>query len=489
MFDRDFITSSQESRAALDELLGGIVELLVNRSAVAYSGRPPAELERLLDCNLGAGSGDSVARVLERLAAVVENSINVDNPRAIAHLHCATVVPAIAAELLIGALNPSMDSFDQAPAATMIELQLLRYLCARAGFTGKSGGTFTPGATQSNFFGLLLAREAAFAKLGISGWHGGVGGAAGSLRIVCSRAAHFSVEKSAAQLGLGTQAVVRVDCDERFRMSIPALRATLEQVVSEGRSAMAIVATAGTTDFGSIDPLGDVAELAREYGAWLHVDAAYGGALLFSRQHKHKLRGMDQADSVSIDFHKLLWQPIGCGAFLLRDAGNFERVKMHADYLNPEDHEEAGVPDLVTRSLLTSRRFDALKLWVSLQLLGERRIEAMIDQTLALASEIASYIETRPELQLLHSPEIGCVVFRYSPEAEGDGDRINQEIRRGLFESGAAVLGQTRLHDRVCLKMTCLNPRTKAEQLRELVDEVVARGAHLEQDQAPIQSS
>ncbi len=111
----------------------------------------------------------------------------------------------------------------------------------------------------------------------------------------------------------------------------------------------AIVATAGTTDFGSVDPLPEIAALARSAGAWLHVDAAYGGALLFSPLHRDKLQGIALADSLSIDFHKLFWQPIPAGAFLLRDARHFELFELHADYLNPETHEEQGIPDLVTK--------------------------------------------------------------------------------------------------------------------------------------------
>ena len=152
---------------------------------------------------------------------------------------------------------------------------------------------------------------------------------------------------------------------------------------------MAIVATAGTTDFGSVDPLPEIAALAGSAGAWLHVDAAYGGALLFSAQHRDKLRGIEAADSLSVDFHKLFWQPIPCSAFLLRDARHFDAIKLYADYLNPELHEDAGIPNLVTTSLLTTRRFDALKLWISFQTLGRARLAAMIDRTIALAVHAA----------------------------------------------------------------------------------------------------
>ncbi len=206
------------------------------------------------------------------------------------------------------------------------------------------------------------------------------------MRILCSEVAHFTVEKSAAQLGLGTDAVVRVAVDDEFRMRPESLRIALDGMRDQDLLPFAVVATAGTTDFGSVDPLPEIAALSKAAGAWLHVDAAYGGVLLFSPRHREKLNGIESADSLSIDFHKLFWQPIPASAFLLRDARNFELIELHADYLNPETHEEQGIPNLVTSSLLTTRRFDVLKLWFSFQLLGREKLGAMIDRTIELAS-------------------------------------------------------------------------------------------------------
>jgi L-2,4-diaminobutyrate decarboxylase len=265
------------------------------------------------------------------------------------------------------------------------------------------------------------------------------------LRILCSEIAHFTVEKSAAQLGLGTDAVVRVAVDERFRMSALALQDSLDSIRAAGLLPMAIVATAGSTDFCSVDPLLEIAAIARASGAWLHVDAAYGGALLFSPTHREKLQGIDAADSLSIDFHKLFWQPIPCSAFLLRDARYFDAIKLHADYLNPELHQDKGIPNLVTTSLLTSRRFDALKLWISFLSLGRAKLAAVIDRTLELALHAAKVVRNTRHLELVCKPELSTVVFRYVPlDARIDADRLNAELRQRLFDRGIAVIGHTR---------------------------------------------
>jgi len=304
---------------------------------------------------------------------------------------------------------------------------------------------------------------------------------AARMRVLCSEAAHFTVEKSAAQLGLGTDAVVRVAVDDDFRMRPESLRTALDDMRGRNLLPFAIVATAGTTDFGSVDPLPEIAALACSAGAWLHVDAAYGGALLFSQRHRKKLEGIASADSVGIDFHKLFWQPIPASAFLLRDAGHFELIEQHADYLNPETHEEQGIPNLVTNSLLTTRRFDVLKLWLSFQMMGRRKLSAMIDRTLELAVHAADEVCRTSTLQLVHGASLSTVVFRYVPALRGvDEDGFNAALRQRLFDRGVAVIGHTRVRGRQCLKLTCMNPAVTEAQMEALVCTIAEHGRQLE---------
>jgi L-2,4-diaminobutyrate decarboxylase len=259
------------------------------------------------------------------------------------------------------------------------------------------------------------------------------------------------------------------------------LRASLEALRGQGLLPFAVVATAGTTDFGFIDPLNEVASLARSAGAWIHVDAAYGGALLFSRIHRDKLHGIEAADSLGIDFHKLFWQPIPCSAFLLRDKRHFESIELHTDYLNPESHKDQGVPNLVTNSLLTSRRFDVLKLWISFQSLGREKLAAMIERTLQLAVHAADIVRATPKLELLHNPGLSTVVFRYVPSRlEINADQLNSKLRQRLFDRGIAVIGHTSVRGRQFLKFTCMNPAVTEDQLTSLVRIIANHGEQLE---------
>ena len=476
MFESEFLTSSAESKQSYRQLISRAAEIVCECfPSRAYSGAGVSELAALINSNFLPEQGLSSDQIAANFRSVVSNSVAVSDMGTIAHLHCPPLLASLAAEVVISALNQSMDSFDQAPIATIVEQKLMRWLCAQAGLPATADGTFTAGGSQSNYMGLLLARDAFLNKQwNWSAQKRGLHPDSGRLRILCSEVAHFTVEKSAAQLGLGTDAVVRVATDHQFRMSLPALRKEIDQLQAQSLLPMAIVATAGTTDFGSIDPIADIAQIARPAGAWLHVDAAYGGALLFSPRQRGSLAGLEAADSVSIDFHKLFWQPIPCSVFLLADAQQFDLIKMHADYLNPEAHEAAGIPDLVTKSVLTSRRFDALKLWISFQTLGREKLAQMIDRTISLANHAAEVIRRNPRLELMCEPQLSTVVFRVRPiSPDIDSDQLSARIRQQLFHTGRAVIGHTRVRNHPCLKFTCMNPAAHETDLEALIEQIV----------------
>lgn len=477
MFDSEFLTPSADSRRDYQRLIAQIAQIVCESlPSRPYSGKAPKALAAELPPEVLSPQAVPSELIAETLRKVIANSIAISNPRTAAHLHCPPLLASLAAEVVISTLNQSMDSFDQAPFATIIEQRMIRWLCSEFGFSSAADGTLTAGGSQSNYMGLLLARDTFLHKhWNWSAKKAGLPPEAGRLRILCSEVAHFTVEKSAAQLGLGTDSVVRVDVDDNFRMRPVALRDALENLSKQSLLLMAVVATAGTTDFGSIDPLNEVHSLARESNAWVHVDAAYGGALLFGK-HRSQLEGIEAADSITIDFHKLFWQPIPCSALLVRDAKSFDSIKLHSDYLNPEVHEEEGIPNLVTTSLLTSRRFDALKLWISFQSLGREKLGAMIEQTMHLADHAARVIRSEPDLKLMCEPQLSTVVFRYVSDKDSESDRINSEIRRRLFDDGLAVIGHTRVGERQCLKLTCLNPSATEKDMEDLVGLVRSAG-------------
>ncbi|MEV0532927.1 pyridoxal-dependent decarboxylase [Kitasatospora sp. NPDC050463] len=482
----DALAGGAAGPAALAPLLADVLDALAAGAARRAGPLPagsPDELAALAVAGLADAHGpQALARLTELLA---HGAADPADPACAAHLHCPPLAVAAAADLAVSALNPSQDSWDQAPAATALETALLAELAALVGYDpAGAAGVLTSGGTESNLMGLMLARDQ---KLdGIVELDGIPAGA--EPRIIASRAAHFSVQRAAALLGLGERAVVPVPVDRELRMDPAGLASALAEVSWAGQTPIAVVATAGTTDTGAIDPLHTAADLAARYGAWLHVDAAYGGGALLSDRLAPLLDGIARADSVSLDWHKLGWQPAAAGIFLVRRAETYVSLARRAEYLNPADDEQAGYPSLLGRSLRTTRRADAFKIAVTLRTLGRAGLGRLVDACHRLALDAAEAVRAEPELELHAEPVLTTVLFRYRPPGHPDRDAadraavdgINGELRRTLLRTGRAVVGRTELPGdgpgRVRLKLTLLNPHTTAAEVGALLGRVVRTG-------------
>ncbi len=437
--------------------------------------RPEALRARLDAVDLRTPLGSTAAALEEATELYLRDAVYFHHPRYAAHLNCPVALPAIAAEALVTTVNTSMDTWDQSAGATLIEQRLVDWAAGLAGLGPDADGVFTSGGTASNLQAMLLARNTA-----VAGAPGSLPECLAGLRIYASADSHFSISTSASLLGLGAEAVVAIECDALHRMDASALRRALEKDRAAGLRAMAIVATAGTTDFGSIDPLVAIGSLAAEHGAWFHVDAAYGCGLLASRRHRGMLAGIEAADSVTVDFHKSFFQPIGSSAILVRNRAALALVSHHAEYLNPA--AEAGrTPNQVDKSLATTRRFDALKLWVTLRALGTEAIGQMFDSVMDLAAAAAAMVQAHPELELAAEVQLSTVVFRYvpsGPEAATDTatEPLANAIRTALYDSGAAMVAATTIDGVRHLKLTLLNPNTTHGDVAGILDAVVSRG-------------
>ncbi|MCF6524305.1 aspartate aminotransferase family protein [Streptomyces sp. JJ36] len=474
---------------ALEQPVREVLEALADgaraRGGPLPAGAPWVTSESMAKAYATA-DGDGALRTLTE--ALAQGSADPADPACAAHLHCPPLAVAVAADLAVSALNPSQDSWDQAPAATALETRLLAGMAALVGYDPEAAaGVLTSGGTESNLMGLMLARDRVWGRAdGTQIELAGTPGRAARPRIFASAAAHFSVQRAAALLGLGEDAVVPVPVDHLLRMRPDALEQAMAESVARGELPLAVAATAGTTDTGSFDPLGPCADLAARHGAWLHVDAAYGGGALLSPRLAPLLDGLARADSVSLDWHKLGWQPTAAGIFLARRAADYASLARRAVYLNPRDDEEAGYPSLLGLSLRTTRRADAFKIAVTLRTLGTERLGRLVDACHALALAGARAVRADPRLELYAEPVLTAFLFRYLPAdpalaADPEAvDRINAALRRRLLRDGTAVVGRTELPGEgaggVRLKLTLLNPHATAEQVKRLLRLVVAAG-------------
>ncbi|MBA5222952.1 pyridoxal phosphate-dependent decarboxylase family protein [Streptomyces griseoaurantiacus] len=441
------------------------VERVATRIAAAdrpFTGVTVDALSAVVDAvDLDRPLGDTAAALDELEEVYLRDAVYFHHPRYLAHLNCPVVLPALVGEAVLSAVNSSLDTWDQSAGGTLIERRLIDWTAERIGLGPAADGVFTSGGTQSNLQALLLAREEAKTE------------DLARLRVFASEVSHFSVRKSAKLLGLAPEAVVSVPVDRDKRMRTAALSRELEECRNAGLVPMAVVATAGTTDFGSIDPLPGIAELCARYATWLHVDAAYGCGLLVSRRRRDRLAGIEHADSVTVDYHKSFFQPVSSSAVLVRDGDTLRHATYHAEYLNPRRMVAERIPNQVDKSLQTTRRFDALKLWLTLRVMGADGIGELFDEVCDLAAEGWRMLAADPRYDVVVAPSLSTLVFRYIPAAVTDPaavDRANLYARKALFASGDAVVAGTKVNGRHYLKFTLLNPETRTDDIAAVLD-------------------
>ncbi|MDM7890539.1 pyridoxal phosphate-dependent decarboxylase family protein [Curtobacterium caseinilyticum] len=435
----------------------------------------PVLRERVAAVDLDRPLGSAEAAVAEVDALVTAETVWFHDPGYLAHLNCPVAVPAVAAEAVLAAVNPSVDTWDQSRIGTEVERRVVSWVTETIGFTA-GDGVFTSGGTQSNLHALLLARQAATTD-------GRRPTALDDLVVFATASSHFSVRKSAMLLGLPERAVVDVATDTAGRMLPDALAHAIAEARRAGRASMAVVATAGTTDRGCIDPLEPIADVCDLEDVWLHVDAAYGCGLLVSPTRRHLLDGIERARSVTADFHKSFFQPVSSSALLVRDPVDLRRASWHADYLNPEDADE---PNQVDKSLQTTRRFDALKLWTTLRASGAPAIGRAFDAVLDVTEQVHDHVRRHPGLVLLAPTQLSTVLFRWQPDgvSDAEADALVAPLRATLLAEGRVLIAKTVVDGRPASKLTLLNPETTAEQVVASLDHVVATAERLHEAHA-----
>ncbi|WP_460653155.1 pyridoxal phosphate-dependent decarboxylase family protein [Kribbella endophytica] len=479
------LSSSVRAPYGPHEVRWPLASTVVDRERGPLPAGLPADVLRRTAEMLGeprvpsTGVGESAA--LDMIAGLLDrDGIDLSHPHAAAHLQPPVLQVAVDADRLASASNASMDTYDSGPATLAIEQWVVRALAGMAGFGPAADGVLTPGGSISNLLAMLIARDNAAAAAGLDVRRDGVYGMRRPV-VLCSELAHFSIQRACAALGLGEDAVIAIPTDGDFRLRLDVLA---DELARPGRTPIAVVATAGTTDYGSIDPIEGIAELARPYGAWVHADAAYGFGALFSDRLAPLMAELPAADSVTLDLHKIGWQPAATSMLLVADKQRFSALGRSVDYLNPADDIDSGLDGLLGRSLQTTRRPDAVKVATTLTAYGRAGLGKMLDTCHELAHAAAARVVADSNLELLAPVTLTTVLFRVAGrglDAAGV-DALQGEVRRRLLTSGRVLIGRTTIPgggDRpaaVALKLTLLNPNATASDIEELLDLVVATG-------------
>ncbi len=365
-------------------------------------------------------------------------------------------------EFATAVLHQNAAAWRSAPAGVTIERIVVRWLASALGCDGFTG-SLTLGGSSANLMGLCMAREAKVPA--------NQGGARGGV-IYCSTEAHMSIAKAAALLGLGYDAVRLIPVDKEFRMGVRDLRQAIRADLEAGRIPIAVVGSAGTTATGSIDPLDEIVAVCREFGLWMHVDGAYGA--LASLAIPEAFRGLEGADSVSLDPHKWLYQPTGCGCLLYREPEMARRAFSHSgDYARVLSNDPVEGFAFFEESMELSRPARALKLWLSLRYYGLHAFQQSIKEDLELAQMLVAAIDAEPALERLAPVPLSAVCFRYvgSP---GDLDALNREILVRVIRRGRVYISNTIIDSKFALRACIVNHRTTGDDVKLIVSEVLA---------------
>jgi len=420
--------------------------------------------------------GRPLSEVVARLERDMLSDCNrLTHPRSMGHQVSAPLAVAVWTEALTAALNQSGAVWEMSPVGTIIETQVVRWMCGLCGFGPGGGGTFTSGGTEATFAGLLAARQAALPDA----WRQGVG--ADPPVTVCGEHAHYGVSRAIGELGIGTNNTVVVPSRD-FRMDVEALEKALDALHAAGHRVMAVVATAGTTPTGSFDDIETIGRLCEDRGLWLHVDGAHGASALLSPSHRGRLAGIHRARSIAWDPHKMMLMPLTASVVLVKDERDLEAAfSQQAPYLF-HAREDTRNWDQGLRSFTCSRRIDAFKVWVAIQRHGASGLGALYDHLCATARALHTDILERPRFESLHAPESNILCFRYVADGTLSDDRLdvlNLELRTAYNREGDGWITSTVLGGRRVLRVTMMNPRTTASDLDRVLDGLEAVGERL----------
>ncbi len=373
------------------------------------------------------------------------------------------------AELFAAGINANLGGRDH--VAIEMERQVIRWVAELLGFPSESAGLLVTGSSQANLMGVLVARSAA---LGPSVRAHGIGDA--KLAAYTSAAAHACIPRAFEIAGLGRETLREIPVDSEYQMDLAELRKAIREDKARGYRPFLLLATAGTVDTGAIDPLARLAEIARAEGMWLHVDGAIGALLACAPALREKIAGIEQAQSVALDFHKWGQVPYDAGCFLARSAAPLlATFGQNPHYLQPTARGlAAGTPWPFELGPDLSRGFRALKVWMTLKTYGTERLGACIAQCCALARYAAARISAEPELELLAPVPLNIVCFRYR---NGNTlDTLNADIVADVQESGLAVPSLTRIQGKLAIRAAIVNHRTRREDIDALLDAVLKMG-------------
>ena len=459
-----------ETKSFLDQRVIDLVNTYIisnaNPETKVAQHLPPEELHSQIDLTLPE-NGSSLDELYKTIEQYLTFSVRTGHRQFFNQLWSGFTLPGLLGELFACLANTSMYTYEVAPVATLMEKELIKILGAICGFENPEG-LFVTGGSNGNLQAMMIARNSELPHVKNEGYKN-----AAELIAFVSEEAHYSFEKSANVLGLGSSNLRKIKTDDTGRMIPEELAMAIEQSLKMGKKPFFIGATAGTTVKGAFDPLDEIASIARQHDLWFHVDGALGGTVILSARHRNLLKDLEKADSFIWNAHKLMGLPLICSILLVREKGHLLRTNSvtGTDYIF---HDEAyGAYDLGPMSLQCGRRVDALKLWLSWKYYGNKGYEERIDRFFELAAFAEEIVNHTPSLELMAPRSSVNVCFRYIPNTSEDIDKFNLRLREELARKGKALVNFARLGEDVAIRLVIANHELTREDVSLFFDNLI----------------
>lgn len=473
-------TSLELSREEMRDLGYRVVDLLVEhlaglRDRSVSGGGSRQELEALFREPPPAGPGDPAA-VLARLERdLLPRFVTINHPRFFGFVPSPSNFVGAMADALVAGLTPFLGTWFAGSGPAEIELVTLDWLRQLCGLPEEAGGLFVSGGSMANLTALGTARHVRLESRGLRHEDGVV---------YFSDQTHSSIERALRVLGTRPDRMRKIPSDGGFRLPLAALRAAVAADRAAGLVPFCVVANAGTTNTGAVDPLPELAGLCREEDLWLHADGAYGAAAVVCERGRRALEGIGRVDSLSLDPHKWLFQPIECGCLLVRDRRLLkEAYAIHPEYLQ-DVHRDQEAVNFADHGIQLTRSFRALKLWMTIQVFGMDGLAAALTRGFELAERAEAILREEEAWRILTPAQMAIVSFRWEPpstpgKTDEELDRLQLGIVEGLKAGGYAIATSTQLRGRTALRLCTINPRTTEEDLRGTIAEMARLGREL----------
>ena len=428
-----------------------------------------------IDAELSA-EGVPLDQLFKECRAIMDLSRHNGHPRFFGYVASPSTPIGAYADLITSALNANITCWRSGPAGTEIERMVVRWLGGLIGYDRDANGLLTSGGSMANMIALLIANRR---KSGRNTARHGLWNSGPAMTLYASEEAHLSIAKAADILGFGRDHVRVIACDERQRMRVNRLRESIEADQREGLRPFCVVGSAGTVNTGVIDPLAEIADVAADFDLWFHVDGAYGAPGVLDDRKKDLFAGLERADSVSLDPHKWLYVPVDAGCLLFRDAAIARAAfsTEDADYIKTHGYSDEEAFAFWDYGVELSRRFRALKVWLTLQYYGTRRIAGAISEDISLAAYLGESVTAAKDFELLAPVELSICCFRYAPpqmKSDAELDRLNERIMGLVQKGGRAYVSNATVNGRFALRACITNFRTTKSDIDETVEAIRA---------------